>query len=624
MHGDYERRAGPSRRRLRVRASPSARRALPGRGCDRIVLRHAHRSQQPGRRRWRRCVLKFLRADAATVTYPCPCRRLSQRSVARGSRPRHAGHRVLDRHRVRRAGRRRSHDDLGGTGVRLARRDAACPARPRPGISRKARRIPASTSSICCRIPDTSPAHVHVRICCPPGAPTREELHRRAAQPRSTSGSIAKSSPINPATAAVRKRRVGGHHSTNDVPIIVERAMYLIAGGQTFGAGHESAGVTAPATRWFLAEGATGRFFDLFILIANPTRRRPSVEATYLLPDGTTRRQALHRCAGKQPVQHLGGSRGSRGSPTPAVSDRRRRPTNGVPIIVERAMWWPGPTPARGPRRTIRRARRRPARDGRWPTARWAARREHRDLHPHRETSAAAGTRKVTLLFEDGDDGASDVPARRQQPLQRRRPATSFRRRPASGSARSSRAAARTRRRSSSSGRCTPTDAGRVLGRRHQRAGDETAVSTTSALSRLEVQRLGVDAVQSRGPRPVLEDVAQVTAAFPARHLRTGHPEAAIGLRSTASSASGSKSSASPSPNRIWCASRTAVPRMPRRRPSHHLSFRSLPVKRPLGPFFPQDLLLRRRQRLAPFHVGLLVLGHVHAPSLWMRRTREW
>ena len=35
--------------------------------------------------------------------------------------------------------------------------------------------------------------------------------------------------------------------STNGVPVIVERAMYLHLPGQVFGAGHESAGVEAPA-----------------------------------------------------------------------------------------------------------------------------------------------------------------------------------------------------------------------------------------------------------------------------------------------------------------------------------------------------------------------------------------
>ena len=59
--------------------------------------------------------------------------------------------------------------------------------------------------------------------------------------------------------------------STNGVPIIVERAMYFSRPEQVFAAGHESAGVTAPATRWFLAEGATGSFFNMFILIANPS-----------------------------------------------------------------------------------------------------------------------------------------------------------------------------------------------------------------------------------------------------------------------------------------------------------------------------------------------------------------
>ena len=34
--------------------------------------------------------------------------------------------------------------------------------------------------------------------------------------------------------------------------------------------GHESAGVTAPSPSWFLAEGATGAFFDTFVLLANP------------------------------------------------------------------------------------------------------------------------------------------------------------------------------------------------------------------------------------------------------------------------------------------------------------------------------------------------------------------
>ena len=66
-------------------------------------------------------------------------------------------------------------------------------------------------------------------------------------------------------------------------PIFVERAMYRTVGGQVFAAGHASAGVTAAATSWFLAEGATGDFFDMFVLLANPTTTAADVEVRYLL-----------------------------------------------------------------------------------------------------------------------------------------------------------------------------------------------------------------------------------------------------------------------------------------------------------------------------------------------------
>ncbi len=47
--------------------------------------------------------------------------------------------------------------------------------------------------------------------------------------------------------------------STNGVPIIAERSMYF-SSALPFMGGHGSAGVTAPAKEWFLAEGATGTF----------------------------------------------------------------------------------------------------------------------------------------------------------------------------------------------------------------------------------------------------------------------------------------------------------------------------------------------------------------------------
>ena len=74
---------------------------------------------------------------------------------------------------------------------------------------------------------------------------------------------------------------------TANVPIIVERAMYRNTPGQYYGLGTVSMGVTAPATRWFLAEGATGTFFDLYVLFANPSATDAHITAEYAKEDGT-------------------------------------------------------------------------------------------------------------------------------------------------------------------------------------------------------------------------------------------------------------------------------------------------------------------------------------------------
>ena len=134
----------------------------------------------------------------------------------------------------------------------------------------------------------------------------------------------------------------------NGPPIIVERAMYLSRPGQTFLAGHASAGVSAPRTRWFLAEGATGSFFDLFALVANPTNDPATVRATYLLSNGTTytkdyRVEPNSRFNVWVDAEDIPGhGRVLADVSLSIVFDS----LNGVPIIVERAMWWPGPTAA--------------------------------------------------------------------------------------------------------------------------------------------------------------------------------------------------------------------------------------------------------------------------------------
>ncbi len=114
--------------------------------------------------------------------------------------------------------------------------------------------------------------------------------------------------------------------------------MYFSRPGQAFAAGHESAGVTAPATRWFLAEGATGSFFNTFILIANPSAQTATVEMQYLL-DGGGVITVPHNVAARSRLTI------NVALEDPALASANMSTivtsTNSVPIVVERAMWWP-------------------------------------------------------------------------------------------------------------------------------------------------------------------------------------------------------------------------------------------------------------------------------------------
>jgi len=127
--------------------------------------------------------------------------------------------------------------------------------------------------------------------------------------------------------------------SLNDVPVIVERAMYRTIGTQQFGAGHESAAVEAPALQWFFGEGATGPYFDLFFLIANPNAQPATVEGRYLRSDGTVITRT-YTIAGNSRFNIWVDFEAP--ELANAAMGTTFRVTNGVPVIAERAMWWPG------------------------------------------------------------------------------------------------------------------------------------------------------------------------------------------------------------------------------------------------------------------------------------------
>jgi hypothetical protein len=92
-----------------------------------------------------------------------------------------------------------------------------------------------------------------------------------------------------------------------------------------------------------LAEGATGSFFEMFILLANPGAEDANVSASYLLPNGTVFNKTYTvpgngRFTVWVDEEEIPASSGIRPLSDVAVSTTLK---SDQPIVVERAMWWP-------------------------------------------------------------------------------------------------------------------------------------------------------------------------------------------------------------------------------------------------------------------------------------------
>lgn len=203
---------------------------------------------------------------------------------------------------------------------------------------------------------------------------------------------------------------------TASAPIVVERAMYKSTPTESFAAGHTSAGVTAPATRWFLAEGATGPFFDLFILIANPSDAAARVRVDYLLSTGETFTKLYDVPAnGRYTIwvddEEIPIGAAIKPLVNVAVSSTITS-TNGVPITVERTMWWPGPEVSTPFWTEAHNSVGATATATRWAVAEGevGGPRNAETYLLIANTSAFAGQARVALFFEDGTSTEHVVP----------------------------------------------------------------------------------------------------------------------------------------------------------------------------------------------------------------------
>lgn len=124
---------------------------------------------------------------------------------------------------------------------------------------------------------------------------------------------------------------------SSDLPINAERGMYLDRGGQLFAIGTVGAGISEPATSWFIAGGATGPYFDQFIQIGNPQLTPAAITARYLQPDGS---QVVRQYA--VPARSRFTIWVDQEGPELANTAASTLITADVPVLAEMSMWWPG------------------------------------------------------------------------------------------------------------------------------------------------------------------------------------------------------------------------------------------------------------------------------------------
>jgi hypothetical protein len=130
-----------------------------------------------------------------------------------------------------------------------------------------------------------------------------------------------------------------GMEVTFTLPGIAERAMYFGLSPLWIG-GHESMGVILPSRSWFLAEGATGPFFETFVLLANPSATTASATVRYLPDTGTPIEKPYDVPPGQRVTINIQAE-----DPALLNAAVATQVTSDVPIIVERAQYWPDPAP---------------------------------------------------------------------------------------------------------------------------------------------------------------------------------------------------------------------------------------------------------------------------------------
>jgi hypothetical protein len=129
-----------------------------------------------------------------------------------------------------------------------------------------------------------------------------------------------------------------------DRPVFAERAMYWPKGGPAvWQGGHDSIGAAAAAVKWYLPEGAN-HLFEHYVLVFNPSvTETTDVAFTFMDQNGNT---TVHQGMVGPQRRYTVKVNNIPGWETKDQVSTVVESTNGVPVVAERAMYWPKGGPA--------------------------------------------------------------------------------------------------------------------------------------------------------------------------------------------------------------------------------------------------------------------------------------
>ena len=120
-------------------------------------------------------------------------------------------------------------------------------------------------------------------------------------------------------------------------PIIAERAMYWSGGSDSGQVCHDSIGIDAPHTSWYLADGQSSDGAETWTLVQNPNSAAVTVEITYMTPSGSgniVKTESIP--ANSRRSFNMASHSGISGRAAIMVVCK----TAGSKVIVERSMYW--------------------------------------------------------------------------------------------------------------------------------------------------------------------------------------------------------------------------------------------------------------------------------------------